>query len=159
MDERRSIARQRTFKGGTIKFGPATIDCVVRNLSSLGANLSVESPIGIPERFDLVVSRDHSHPRRARVIWRTERRIAFALNKIPHHFASQQDLHVNKVTWAKVGKVGEPGRYMFRFGYVTVTTEDLEVWKQFPHAEFALVAKSSDEAGDEFALGAFDVGA
>jgi hypothetical protein len=74
MDERRSIARQRTFKGGTIKFGPATIDCVVRNLSSIGANLSVESPIGIPERFDLVVSRDQSH-RRARVVWRAGKRV------------------------------------------------------------------------------------
>ena len=69
MDERRSIARQRTFKGGTIKFGPATIDCVVRTLSSIGANLSVESPIGIPERFYLVVSRDQ------RVVWRTGKRV------------------------------------------------------------------------------------
>jgi hypothetical protein len=42
---------------------------------------------------------------------------------------------------------------------VTVTAEDLEVWKQFPHAEFALVARSSDGAGEEFVLGAFDVGA
>jgi hypothetical protein len=74
MDERRSIARQRTFKCGTIKCGPTTIDCVVRNLSSIGANLSVEHPIGIPDRFDLLVSRDQSH-RRARVVWRTGKRI------------------------------------------------------------------------------------
>ena len=68
-------------------------------------------------------------------------------------------MRVNKVNWAKIGQVSEPGRYMFRFGYVTITAEDLEVLKQFPHAEFALVAKSSDIAGEEFVLGAFDVGA
>jgi hypothetical protein len=68
-------------------------------------------------------------------------------------------LRVNKVTWAKIGQVSEPGRYMFRFGYVTVTADDLGVWKQFPQAEFALVARSSDSAGEEFVLGAFDIGA
>jgi hypothetical protein len=29
---------------------------------------------------------------------------------------------------------------MFRFGYVTITSEDLDVWKQFPNAKLTLVA-------------------
>src|SRR5471030_2044397 len=45
--------------------------------------------------------------------------------------------------WTLSTRLSEPGRYIYRFGYVTVTAEDLEVWKQFPHAEFALVARSS----------------
>jgi hypothetical protein len=61
--------------------------------------------------------------------------------------------------WTLSTRLSEPGRYIYRFGYVTVTAEDLEVWKQFPHAEFALVARSSDGAGEDFVLGAFDVGA
>jgi hypothetical protein len=68
-------------------------------------------------------------------------------------------MSVNKVSWGKVGQVCEPGRYMFRFGFVTITSADLGVWKQFPTAEFALVARSSDSEGNEFVLGAFDIGA
>ena len=46
---------------------------------------------------------------------------------------------VNKVTWQQVGHVTNPGRYMFRFGWLTVTAEDLAVWDKFPDAAFALV--------------------
>jgi len=67
------------------------------------------------------------------------------------------DLNVNKISWEKVGHVTAPGRYMFRFGYLTITSEDLEIWKQFPNAEFTLVAQRSAGPADEFILGAFDV--
>lgn len=54
----------------------------------------------------------------------------------------------------------EPGRYMFRFGWLTITAEDLAVWEQFPTALFALVktagATATDEA-EEFHLGAFEL--
>ena len=46
---------------------------------------------------------------------------------------------VNKVTWQKAGRVTEPGRYMFRFGWLTVTADDLAIWRQFPDAAFTLV--------------------
>jgi hypothetical protein len=67
-------------------------------------------------------------------------------------------LGVDKVTWQKVGRVTEPGRYMFTFGWVTVTAEDLAIWNQFPSASFALVRKPAENDGDEFRLGAFDPG-
>ena len=63
-----------------------------------------------------------------------------------------------KVTWQKVGRVTEPGRYMFRFGGLTISTEDLAIWNRFPDAEFALVRMAPGDDGDEFRLGAFDVG-
>jgi hypothetical protein len=71
----------------------------------------------------------------------------------------------DKVTWQQVGRVSEPGRYMFRFGWLTVTAEDLAVWKQFPNAAFTLVrtaAATTDVAattdlGEEFHLGAFEL--
>jgi hypothetical protein len=34
---------------------------------------------------------------------------------------------LNKVTWAQVGRVTKPGRYMSRFGWLTVTAEDLAI--------------------------------
>ena len=67
---------------------------------------------------------------------------------------------VNKVTWQQVGHVTEPGRYMFRFGWLTITAEDLAVWKQFPDASFALVRTAAATATDDtedFHLGAFEL--
>jgi hypothetical protein len=63
----------------------------------------------------------------------------------------------NKVTWQQVGRVTEPGRYMFRFGWLTITAEDLLVWEQFPNAAFTLVRTTSAESEDEFRLGAFEL--
>jgi hypothetical protein len=65
---------------------------------------------------------------------------------------------VNKITWQKVGRVSEPGRYMFTFGWLTIAAEDLAVWEQFPGATFTLVkSAASTEATEEFRLGAFDL--
>jgi hypothetical protein len=47
------------MKAGTILFGGSGIDCLVRNLSVGGANLEVESQIGIPGSFDLVIEAEH----------------------------------------------------------------------------------------------------
>jgi len=73
-------------------------------------------------------------------------------------------LGVNKVTWQQVGHVTNPGRYMFRFGWLTVTAEDLAVWDKFPDAAFALVktatatdTKTTSEGTEEFHLGAFEL--
>jgi hypothetical protein len=63
-----------------------------------------------------------------------------------------------KVNWAQVGKVTEPGRYMFRFGYVIVTADDLAIWQQYPEAAFTLLPMFSPGPQEEYKLGAFDVG-
>jgi len=64
-------------------------------------------------------------------------------------------LPVNKLTWAQVGLVTEPGRYMFKFGWLTVTAEDLAVWKQFPSAAFTLYSTGATRRrnGKGFARG------
>ena len=64
---------------------------------------------------------------------------------------------VNKVTWQKVGRVSDPGRYMFTFGWLTIAAEDLAVWEQFPNAAFTLVKTAETDAGEEFRLGAFEL--
>ena len=47
---------------------------------------------------------------------------------------------------------------MFRYGWLTVTAEDLAVWQQFPDAAFTLVNLPSDpDAPEEFHLGAFEI--
>jgi hypothetical protein len=65
---------------------------------------------------------------------------------------------VNKVTWQKAGLVTEPGRYMLRFGWLTVTAEDLSIWRQFPQASFTLVRMTAaTDLEEEFHLGAFEL--
>ena len=60
-------------------------------------------------------------------------------------------LAVNKVTWQQVGRVTEPGRYMFRFGWLTITAQDLAVWERLPNAAFTLVRTTVEtDLGDEF---------
>jgi hypothetical protein len=68
--ERRNEARRRALKKARIAFKgrSATIDCTVRNLSDRGACLNVESYIGIPDTFDLVL--DNAPVRSCRVTWR-----------------------------------------------------------------------------------------
>ncbi len=74
MSEHRIAPRKRVLKAGTIEFGGGVIDCTVRNLSDTGAALSVESPVGIPAEFNLVVVSDQVS-RMCRVVWRKENRI------------------------------------------------------------------------------------
>jgi hypothetical protein len=67
---------------------------------------------------------------------------------------------VDKVTWERVGRVTKPGRYMYTFGWLTITAGDLAIWKQYPQAAFTLLAQAGetdDMPCAEFHLGAFDV--
>ena len=70
IQNRRKAGRHRVLKGAHITFKDhrATIDCTVRNLSERGACLKVESPIGIPDTFDLVL--DPASVHHCRVTWR-----------------------------------------------------------------------------------------
>ncbi|MET4034709.1 MULTISPECIES: hypothetical protein [unclassified Bradyrhizobium] len=69
-------------------------------------------------------------------------------------------MRVNKINWDKIGRVTEPGRYKRFFGYLTVTSEDIEVWTRYPDATFTLLARpTTDQSlGEDYGLGAFDIG-
>jgi hypothetical protein len=56
---------------------------------------------------------------------------------------------INKITWQKAGRVTEPG-------WLTVTADDLAIWRQFPNAAFTLV-RTANEAGEEYRLGTFEL--
>jgi hypothetical protein len=73
--ERRKISRHRTLKAGSITFNRASgFDCRVRNMSPAGALLEVDSQVGIPEEFVLVIESDRLR-QSCRVIWRTATRL------------------------------------------------------------------------------------
>jgi hypothetical protein len=85
---------------------------------------------------------------------------------VPTGFEPAAKSPVNKITWAQVGLVTEPGRYMFKFGWLTITADDLAIWQKYPTTAFTLYSTSvatetkdeTDEAaGEEFRLGTFEL--
>jgi PilZ domain len=71
----RQSPRLRTLKGGSIIFGLAAgINCVIRNMSKTGACLEVESPVGVPDAFTLLI-KPEILKRACHVAWRSAKRI------------------------------------------------------------------------------------
>ena len=67
MNDRRTAPRHRVLKQGTLAFSSGgSADCTVRNISSNGARIEIDNPVGLPETFTLVIaSADlmrHCHP-------------------------------------------------------------------------------------------------
>jgi hypothetical protein len=72
-----------------------------------------------------------------------------------------------KISWQGAGRITEPGRYMYRFGWLTVTADDIAVWRQYPQAQFTMLqlpkrpgdasADDSTEVADEYHLGTFEL--
>ena len=57
-------------------------------------------------------------------------------------------LTAKKITWATVGRATDPGRYMFRFGWLTITADDLAIWRAYPNAAFTLMPHSDSQRID-----------
>ncbi|KAB1072552.1 PilZ domain-containing protein [Methylobacterium soli] len=72
MDEKRAEPRRRALLPGTISLpSGGAIDCLLRDRSSTGARLKVESVIGIPDAFTLgLTAGGEAHP--VRVAWRKQ---------------------------------------------------------------------------------------
>jgi hypothetical protein len=71
MKERRNASRTRAFLQGRIFFNNRrnSVDCLIRDISELGAKLTFSSVIATPDVVELhVPSRDESY--RARIEWR-----------------------------------------------------------------------------------------
>ncbi|WP_161974289.1 MULTISPECIES: PilZ domain-containing protein [Agrobacterium tumefaciens complex] len=83
-DERRVSPRLRTPKGARILYnnGSNTRDCTIRNLSSGGAKLVMETTVGLPGHFALAL--EDGSQRLSQVRWCkfTELGVEFADNKI-----------------------------------------------------------------------------
>jgi len=75
MEERRTSHRSRTLRGGKILFNDrrSVLDCTVRNLSPEGACLQVESLVGVPAAFELLIDGEEA-PRPCRLAWQSHDR-------------------------------------------------------------------------------------
>ena len=78
-DERRNEHRRRILKGAVLKFnnGFGNLECVIRNLTSNGARVSMGQTNGIPTRLQVQISGERT-PIEAMVRWRTPRDIGLS---------------------------------------------------------------------------------
>ena len=78
-EERRTEHRRRILKGATLRFnnGFGNLECVIRNLTSNGARVSMGQTNGIPSRLQLHISGERT-PVEALVRWRSPRDIGLS---------------------------------------------------------------------------------
>lgn len=70
--DRREERRARVLKAGKIVYdkGHSVVDCIVRDITALGARVRLTQNLHIPDEFELlVVSDSELHP--AKVLWRS----------------------------------------------------------------------------------------
>ena len=73
--ERRELPRRRVLKGAIIVFnnGTSTFNCTVRNLTDKGAKLTIDTIVGVPDRFLLKLVGESARP--CRVAWQANREL------------------------------------------------------------------------------------
>ncbi len=76
MSEQKPMPRGRTFLAGKVisNYGQSTIDCTVRRISDTGAVIEVESVLGVPEHFHLLIPGE-GEPQPCRRSWQSEKQI------------------------------------------------------------------------------------
>jgi PilZ domain len=81
VEERRESRRARTLRGGKILFNDrrSVLDCTIRNLSSEGARLQVESLVGVSPEFELLIDGEVA-PRPCRLVWQSHDRAGVAFS-------------------------------------------------------------------------------
>ena len=82
--EKRAEHRRKMLKGGTLHFnkGYSTLECVMRDISAVGARIQMGETFGVPSRFVLSITGDDARYE-ASVQWRNARNIGLALTPKP----------------------------------------------------------------------------
>jgi hypothetical protein len=87
MQERRRARRIAMFKCAKIAIHGSLRDCVVRDLSSLGARLAFVSTAYIPDNFELTFDSAHTL-RPCRIAWRSDTQIGVEFLGTSFHAAA-----------------------------------------------------------------------
>ncbi len=76
MSEQKSAPRGRTFLAGKVisNYGQSSIDCIVRRISDVGAVIEVESVLGVPEHFHLLIPGE-GEPQPCKRSWQSDKQI------------------------------------------------------------------------------------
>jgi hypothetical protein len=75
-EHRKAVRRQlQHFTWIVDDQGASIADCLLLDVSASGAQLKLEDPRVVPERFDLLLTADGRMRRHCEVVWRTQNRI------------------------------------------------------------------------------------
>ena len=83
MSEQKPMPRGRTFLAGKVisNYGQSTIDCTVRRISDTGAVIEVESVLGVPEHFHLMIPGE-GDPQPCKRSWQSEKQIGLVFETV-----------------------------------------------------------------------------
>ena len=83
MSEQKPMPRGRTFLAGKVisNYGQSTIDCIVRRISDTGAVIEVESVLGVPEHFHLLIPGE-GEPQPCKRSWQSEKQIGLVFETV-----------------------------------------------------------------------------
>jgi PilZ domain-containing protein len=87
MRERRRVRRTQVFKSAKITMNGSYRDCIVRDISSLGARLAFVSTAYIPENFSLTFDAARTL-RTCRVAWRSSTEVGVEFQEGSFHSAA-----------------------------------------------------------------------
>lgn len=76
--DNRRAQRRRVLKGARVVFneGYSTMDCTLRNVSSTGGLIVIESSVGMPDEFELLSTRSNQRLP-CKVVWRKVNAVGF----------------------------------------------------------------------------------
>ena len=76
MSESKPMPRGRTFLPGKVisNYGQSSIDCIVRRISDVGAVIEVQSSLGVPEHFHLLIPGEGA-PQPCKRSWQSEKQV------------------------------------------------------------------------------------
>jgi hypothetical protein len=82
MGERRKVVRQKSFLQGRVIFnnGRTSLDCLVREITPLGARIIFSDVVSIPDTVDLHLPQKN-RTAHARVVWRHSDEIGLAFSE------------------------------------------------------------------------------
>jgi hypothetical protein len=96
MDDKRASPRLRSFLKGRVVFngGQTSLECLIRDISSVGARLELSASVTLPDRFDLDLPH-REQTSKVHVQWRRGSQIGVAFDHVettPAAPAAPQDL-------------------------------------------------------------------
>ena len=83
MSEQKPMPRGRTFLAGKVisNYGQSTIDCTVRRISDTGAVIEMQSVLGVPEHFHLLIQGE-GEPQPCRRSWQSENQVGVVFDAV-----------------------------------------------------------------------------
>lgn len=101
MSEQKSMPRGRTLLAGKIisNYGQSSIDCIVRQISDVGAVIEVESALGIPEHFHLLIPGE-GQPQPCKRAWQSDKQVGLVFEAAE---AAREEAARNSAEEAKSG--------------------------------------------------------